>query len=86
MADRLNRARKYVATHRPESLEWGPLEGLGPDTVEGTRRIKSQDGPGLILSGSCTLTSTLLEHGLADEVLLVVCPALLGTGKRFLLP
>jgi hypothetical protein len=26
---------------------------------------------------------TLLEHGLADEVLLVVYPVLLGTGKRF---
>jgi dihydrofolate reductase len=37
----------------------------------------------LILWGSSTLTSTLLEHGLADEVLLVVYPVLLGTGKRF---
>src|SRR5262245_43992883 len=83
MADRLNAARKYVATRRPQSLEWGPFEGLGPDIVEGIRRIKSQGGPGLILSGSCTLTSTLLEHGLADDVLLVVYPVLLGTGKRF---
>jgi len=79
----LNAATKYIATHRPESLEWGPFEGLGPDIVEGIRRIKSQDGPDLILSGSSTLTSTLLEHGLADEVLLVVYPVLLGTGKRF---
>ena len=82
-ADRLNAATKYVATHRPESLEWGPFEGLGPDIVESVRRIKSQDGPGLILSGSSTLTSTLLEHGLADELLLIVYPVLLGTGKRF---
>ena len=29
------------------------------------------------------MTSTLLEHGLADEVLLIVYPVLLGTGKRF---
>jgi dihydrofolate reductase len=29
------------------------------------------------------LTSTLLEHGLADEVVLAVYPVLLGTGKRF---
>ena len=76
-------ARQRAATHRPESLEWGPFEGLGPDIVEGTRRIKSQDGPDLILWGSSTLTSTLLEHGLAEEVLLVVYPVLLGTGKRF---
>jgi dihydrofolate reductase len=83
IADGLNAATKYVATHRPEILEWGPFEGLGPDIVEGLRRIKSQDGRDLILSGSSTLTSTLLEHGLADEVLLIVYPALLGTGKRF---
>ena len=83
MADRLNRAKKFIATHRPESLEWGPFEGLGPDIVEDLRRIKSQNGPDLILSGSSTLSSTLLEHGLADEVMLAVSPVLLGTGKRF---
>jgi len=82
MADGLNAATKYVATHRPESLAWGPVEGVGPDIVEGVRRIKSQDGPDLILWGSSTLTSTLLARGLADEVLLAVYPVLLGTGKR----
>ena len=83
IADGLNAATKYIATHRPESLEWGPFEGLGPDIVEGIRRIKSQDGRDLILSGSSTLTSTMLEYGLADEVVLIVSPVLLGTGKRF---
>jgi dihydrofolate reductase len=83
MADALNAAKKYVVTHRPESLEWGPFEGLGLDLVEDIRRVKSQDGPDLMLAGSSTLTSALLEHGLADEVLLVVYPVLLGTGKRF---
>jgi dihydrofolate reductase len=83
MADGFNAATKYIVTHRPESLEWGPFEGLGPDIVEGIRRIKSQAGPDLILWGSSTLTSALLEHGLADEVMLVVYPVLLGTGKRF---
>src|SRR5580693_8999308 len=83
MADGINRATKYIATHRPESLAWGPFEGLGPDIVAGIRRIKSQEGPDLILWGSSTLTSMLLEHGIADEVLLVIYPVLLGTGKRF---
>ena len=83
MADRLNAATKFIATHRPESLAWGPFEAVGADLVQGIRRIKSQKGPNLILSGSSTLTSPVLEHGLADEVLLVVYPVLLGTGKRF---
>lgn len=69
--------------HRPDSLAWGPFEAVGSDLVEGIRRIKSQAGPDLILWGSSTLTSTLLEYGLADEVLFIVYPVLLGTGKRF---
>jgi dihydrofolate reductase len=83
MAYRLNAATKYVVTHRPESLEWGPFEGIGPDLVDGVRGIKAKDGAALILWGSSTLTSALLEHGLADEVLLLVYPVLLGKGKRF---
>lgn len=66
-ADRLNAATKYVATHRPESLEWVPFEGLGPDLLEGIRGIKSQDSPDLVLSGSASLTSTVLEHGRAGR-------------------
>jgi len=83
MSDRLNAAKKYVATHRPDSLGWGPFEGLGPDIVEDVRGVKASGGPDLILSGSSTLTSVLLEHGLADEVVLIVYPVLLGKGKRF---
>ena len=82
MADSLNAATKYVATHKPKSLEWGLAEDLGPDIVEGIRRIKAKSGPHLIVWGSSTLTPVLLEHGLADEVLLLVFPVLLGTGKR----
>lgn len=82
MADRLNAATKHVVTHRPESLAWGPFEGIGPDLLDSVRSIKAKDGPDLILTGSATLTSALLEHGLADEVVLLVNPVLLGKGKR----
>ena len=82
MGDRINSATKYVVTRRPESLEWGPFEGLGRDIVDGVRRIKSAEGPTLVVSGSSTLTTTLLEEGLADEMVLIVYPLLLGTGKR----
>src|SRR5213080_486801 len=83
IADGLNAATKYVATHRPDSLGWGPVEDLGADIIQGVRGVKSKDGPDLIVWGSSTLTSVLLEQGLIDEVLLLVCPVLLGRGKRF---
>jgi len=82
-ADGLNAARKYVATHRPESLGWGPVGDLGTDVMAGIRRVKSTDGPDLIVWGSSTLTSVLLDQGLVDEVVLAVYPLLLGRGKRF---
>ncbi|WP_295986330.1 dihydrofolate reductase family protein [uncultured Variovorax sp.] len=82
MADGLNAATKFVVTHRPQSLAWGPFEAVGADMVEGVRRIKSQPGPDLVLWGSSTLTSTLLAQGLADELMLIVYPVLVGTGKR----
>ena len=83
MAERLNAATKYVATHRPESLEWGPVEGVGPDLVENVHAIKEKGDTDLIVSGSSSLTSVLLEHGLANEVVMIVNPVLLGRGKRF---
>jgi dihydrofolate reductase len=83
MSDSLNSATKYVATHRPKSLEWGPVEELGADIVDGVRRVKAKQGPQLIVWGSSTLTPLLLEHGLADEIVLLVFPVLIGTGKRF---
>ena len=83
IANGLNAATKYVATHRPDSLGWGPVEDLGADIMEGVRGVKSKDGPDLIVWGSSTLTPVLLEQGLVDEVLLLVCPVLLGRGKRF---
>ena len=82
LADSLNAATKYVATHRPDSLGWGPVGDLGADVMEGIRRVKSQGGPDLLVWGSATLTSVLLEQGLVDEVVLAVYPLLLGRGKR----
>lgn len=84
MANAINAATKYVVTHRPETLEWGPVKGLGGDIVEALRNLKSTDGPDLILMGSISLTSVLLDAELADEVVLIVYPVLLGRGRRLL--
>ena len=84
MANALNAATKYVATHRPDNLGWGPVKDLGADIIEGVRALKSKDGSDLIVWGSSTLTSVLLGQGLVDEVVLCVYPVLLGRGKRIL--
>jgi len=82
MADRLHAATKHVVTHRPDDLAWRPAVALGPDLVADVRRLQAQDGPDLVVWGSSTLTSVLLEHGLVDELVLVTYPVLLGAGRR----
>lgn len=82
MAVSLNGAKKFVATHRPESLDWGPVESLGTDIAAGIRKVKAADGPDLIVWGSSILTPLLIAEGLADEVVLLVFPVLIGRGKR----
>src|SRR4051794_40291097 len=82
-ADRLNAATKYVATHQPEGLEWGPAVNLGADVTEALRSLKAGDGPDMVVWGSTSVTSMLFKEGLIDEVVLIVIPVLLGRGKRF---
>ncbi len=84
MAELFNGATKYVATHWPESLGWGPAKAVGPDLVAGLRVLKAEDGRDLVVWGSSTVTSVLLGHGLVDEVVLFVYPVILGRGKRVL--
>jgi len=61
-----------------------PSRILARISWRGVRGVKAKDGPDLIVWGSSTLTSLLLEHGLVDEVLLFVYPVLLGQGQTFL--
>jgi len=61
---------------------WGPVADLGADVMEGIRRVRSEDGPDLLVCGSATLTTVLFEQGMVDEVVLKVFPILLGRGKR----
>ena len=82
MADSLNGTRKFVATHRPESLDWGPVEALVADIAAGIAKVKAAGGPDLIVWGSSTLTPLLIAEGLADEVVLLVFPVMIGRGKR----
>ena len=83
MGDRMAAATKYVVTHHPESLSWDRCEAIDADVVESIRRIKAKPGPDIMVPGSGTVATLLLEHGLADEIILLVSPVVLGKGKRF---
>jgi dihydrofolate reductase len=83
MADRLNAATKYVATHRSDGLTWGPVGTLGDEVMASIRTLKAQGGPDLIVWGSAKLAAELIRQGLVEELVLIVYPVLLGRGLRF---
>lgn len=86
IAGTFNAATKYVLTHHPHTLTWGPAVPVDPDLPTSIQHIKSLPGPHLISWGSSTLSPLLLHHDLVDELLLFIYPVLLGTGKRLFSP
>lgn len=82
IADRFNSVPKHVATHRPEPLDWQNSHALEGGLVEAIRTLKRQDGANLLTWGSADMVRQLLAAGLVDELRLLICPVVLGHGKR----
>jgi dihydrofolate reductase len=55
---------------------------LGGDVAAAVAALKRDGGGDLHVIGSSELVQTLLEHGLVDELRLMIDPVVLGGGKR----
>lgn len=81
-AEKMNSMPKYVASRTLRDLEWNNSTVLDGDAVEAVQALKAQTEGDLLINGSMSLALTLMEHGLVDEVRLMVFPVVLGAGKR----
>ncbi len=77
-----NKTRKYVATHSTAPLTWNNSVAIHDAAID-VAKLKRENGPDLLTQGSSVLIQTLLEHGLIDEINLLIFPVVLGSGKRF---
>jgi len=82
VADKLNRAKKFVVTSTLKDLLWQNSERITGDIAAQVSRLKDQDGPLLQVHGSWQLIQALLSHGLIDEFRLWTFPIVVGAGKR----
>ena len=82
IGDRFNRVTKHVATHRPGTLDWENSRALEGDLADAVSNLKHQSGADLLTHGSGNMVRQLFAAGLADELLLMIYPVVVGRGKR----
>ena len=78
----INRAKKYVVSHRPVNLDWKVTVPINGDVAGKIAQLKKEDGPEIQVHGSGNLIQTLLKNGLVDEFWLKTFPVSVGNGKR----
>jgi len=78
----INRAKKYVVSHRPVNLDWKITVPINGDVAGKIKQLKKEDGPEIQVHGSGNLIQTLLKNDLVDEFWLKTFPVALGSGKR----
>ena len=79
----LNEKPKYVVSRTlTEPLAWRNSTLVEGDAAEAVAALKREEGGDLHVIGSTELVRALLEHGLVDELRLMIDPLTLGGGKR----
>jgi dihydrofolate reductase len=81
-ADKFNNMPKYVVSSTLKDPDWNNSTVLDGDLVEQVSRVKQEQGGDVVVHGSAQLVQALIEHGLVDELRLMVFPVVLGAGKR----
>jgi dihydrofolate reductase len=82
-ADLFNNMPKYVVSSTLTEPEWNNSTVIAPGDLAGeVSRLKEEVDGDIVVHGSAQLAQALIEHGLVDELRLMVFPVVLGAGKR----
>jgi len=81
IADRMNNLPKIVFSRTLQSAEWKNSTLVQKDAVAEISRLKQLPGKDMVILGSASLASCLLQRGLIDEYRVILNPVFLGSGK-----
>jgi dihydrofolate reductase len=81
-ADHFNGMPKYVVSSTLTEAAWNNSTVLGANLVDEVTRLRERVDGDIGVHGSGTLVRSLIEHGLVDELHLMVFPVVLGSGQR----
>jgi len=82
LADRLNGKPKFVVSSTLQDPSWNNSQVLGGDAVAEVSKLRQQLSGDIVIAASFQLVRALIEHGLADELRLMIHPVALGAGER----
>lgn len=80
-ADRMNQLPKYIVSGSLQQADWNNSYILR-DVINDVSALKKTDGGDILVYGSATLCKSLLQHDLADELRLMLCPVVVGGGLK----
>jgi dihydrofolate reductase len=81
VADKMNSLRKIVFSKTLQKVDWNNSRLVKGELVEEVTRLKQQPGGDMVVLGSATLASQLMQLGLIDEYRVLINPVLIGSGK-----
>jgi dihydrofolate reductase len=84
VAELMNRLPKIVFSKTLKKVEWENTRLVNNNFVEVVTKLKHESGKDIAIFGSSDLAVTLIEHGLIDELRIMVNPIFLGAGKPLL--
>ena len=81
VAERMNNLPKVVFSRTLEEASWNNTKLVKSDLTGEIRRMKQEEGNGMVIFGSGTIIAQLAQEGLIDEYQVVVDPIALGNGR-----
>jgi dihydrofolate reductase len=81
-AEKMNSMPKYVVSSTLQEASWENTTILSGELADEVAKLHREIDGVILVGGSAQLVQGLLEHGLVDELRLMVFPVLLGEGKR----
>jgi dihydrofolate reductase len=83
-AEKINAIPKIVFSKTLQRAPWGNFEDaiIKRDAVTEIEKLKRESGKDMVIWGSISLGRRLEAEGVIDEYQIIVCPVILGRGKR----